>query len=248
MQNRKKQMAEGGAFCYSIKKFLFLKRSFSLKKAFTLAEVLVTLSIIGVVSAMTIPTLVRNNQEHQTIAKLKATYSILSQAMKVAEMKNGPMDEWTTERWTEKGASDIAEKLLPYFKVLKDCGTFDEKKECVNSEYLQKNGNKHDISYATDRRYYKILLKNGSALIWKATDPAEANLGIYTNFYVDVNNSAPPNKYGRDFFIFSYEEGKIMPYGSPIASNNSYTNSCLPKNSTGWGCAYYVLTKGKMDY
>ena len=138
MQNRKKQMAEGGAFCYSIKKFLFLKRSFSLKKAFTLAEVLVTLSIIGVVSAMTIPTLVRNNQEHQTIAKLKATYSILSQAMKVAEMKNGPMDEWTTERWTEKGASDIAEKLLPYFKVLKDCGTFDEKKECVNSEYLQK--------------------------------------------------------------------------------------------------------------
>ena len=146
--------------------------------------------------------------------------------------------------------SQLKEQLKSQYRALVSStgGTYDEKKECVNAEYLRKNGNKHDIYYATDRRYYKILLKNGSALIWKATDDNEANSGIYTNFFIDTNNFTPPNKYGKDFFVFSYEEGKIMPYGSPIAGLNAYTNSCLPKNSTGYGCAYYVLTKNKIDY
>jgi len=197
---------------------------------------------------MTIPTLVRNNQEHQTIVKLKATYSILSQAIKLAEIEHGAIDEWTTERWTEKGANDVAEKILPYFKILKDCGTYDEKKECVNVEYKRKNGATHEIFYATDRRYYKIILKNGVGLIWKATENSEANSGIYTNFFVDVNNSAPPNKFGVDFFIFAYDNGKIMPYGSSATGLNSYEKSCLPKDATGYGCAYYVLSKNKIDY
>ena len=51
------------------------------KKAFTLAEVLITLGIIGVVAAMTLPTLVGEYQKKQTATQLKKFYSIMQQAI-----------------------------------------------------------------------------------------------------------------------------------------------------------------------
>ena len=56
------------------------------KSAFTLAEVLITLGIIGVVAAMTITTLLAKYQEKQTVTKLKQTYSILSQAIRSVQV------------------------------------------------------------------------------------------------------------------------------------------------------------------
>ena len=54
------------------------------KYAFTLAEVLITLGIIGVVSAMTIPSVVQKQREKETIAKLRVAQSILTNAVKNA--------------------------------------------------------------------------------------------------------------------------------------------------------------------
>ena len=55
--------------------------NFKLKKAFTLAEVLVTLGIIGVVSAMTVPTLMQNYQRKSYVTQLHKVYNELSQAL-----------------------------------------------------------------------------------------------------------------------------------------------------------------------
>jgi prepilin-type N-terminal cleavage/methylation domain-containing protein len=60
----------------------------SVNKGFTLAEVLITLSIIGVVAALTIPTLTRNYEKQLWITQYKATYSILSQAFKMVDEFN----------------------------------------------------------------------------------------------------------------------------------------------------------------
>ena len=45
------------------------------KKAFTLAEVLITLGIIGIVAAMTIPVIVGNYKKHKNIVTLKKAYA-----------------------------------------------------------------------------------------------------------------------------------------------------------------------------
>ena len=67
----------------------------SLKKAaFTLAEVLITLAIIGVVAAMTIPTLISNYQEKATVSKVKQAFSIISQAYQLAKIENGEFGTW----------------------------------------------------------------------------------------------------------------------------------------------------------
>ena len=55
------------------------------KLAFTLVEVLITLGIIGIVAAMTIPTLMQKYYERQTVAKLLETSSIIAQAIKLSE-------------------------------------------------------------------------------------------------------------------------------------------------------------------
>ena len=54
------------------------------KFAFTLAEVLITLGIIGIVAAMTIPGLISNYQKKQTVTKLQKAISILNQAYKLS--------------------------------------------------------------------------------------------------------------------------------------------------------------------
>jgi prepilin-type N-terminal cleavage/methylation domain-containing protein len=62
------------------------------KPAFTLAEVLITLAIIGVVAALTIPTVVRNYQKQETITRLKKAYSALANTTNLAMAEYGPLE------------------------------------------------------------------------------------------------------------------------------------------------------------
>lgn len=65
-----------------------------MKKAFTLAEVLITLGIIGVVAALTIPTLIANHKKQTVETKLAKFYSVMGQAIKLAEVDNGDKKYW----------------------------------------------------------------------------------------------------------------------------------------------------------
>ena len=62
------------------------------KIAFTLAEVLITLGIIGIVAAMTLPTLIQSNKNKEVEAKLKKIYSVMNQAILLSEKDNGPKE------------------------------------------------------------------------------------------------------------------------------------------------------------
>ena len=59
---------------------------------FTISEVLITLGIIGVVAAMTLPTLIRRHQEKVIIAKLKKNYSTMQQAYLMAINDKGSIE------------------------------------------------------------------------------------------------------------------------------------------------------------
>ncbi len=63
-------------------------------KAFTLAEVLITLGIIGVVASMTLPALIQNNKNKEVETKLKKVYSVMNQAILMSEIDNGPKEYW----------------------------------------------------------------------------------------------------------------------------------------------------------
>ena len=119
----------------------------SRRVAFTLAEVLITLGIIGVVAALTLPVLVQNYNESKTINILKQSQSILGQALEMAINENGDLSNWGIKHVYSTKESDsiiIAEKLKPFLKLMDDCGTFDSNgKCCPNVTYKYLNGNNY---------------------------------------------------------------------------------------------------------
>ncbi len=214
-------------------------------KAFTLAEVLITLGVIGVVAAITIPGLMAKYYEKRTINQLKAAQSIISRAFRLAEEEYGEVDGWgiIKGQWSGNNATIAANYLKPFLKIAIDCGLSDNNKKCVSKNYVRLNGQKHDINYSTDRRYYKLTLLNGMSLWWKAGAEPKSIITIW----VDTNGKYPPNTWGKDLFVFSYENGGLRPWGAPN-SEYPYKGSCTAKNANGYGCAYYVLYTKKMDY
>lgn len=83
--------------------------------AFTLAEVLVTLGIIGIVAAMTLPALTANYRKKESSARLKKFYSALSQAITLSENENGPSLYWDKEKNITNDNEGNKQKVLNYF-------------------------------------------------------------------------------------------------------------------------------------
>src|SRR5574344_2111076 len=95
-----------------------------MKKGFTLAEVLIVLGIIGVVAALTIPTLINSYQEKATVTRLKKVYSTLSQAYQMAIIENGEFPDWFegNDELTPVQKGEIFYNVLSkYFKISKAC-------------------------------------------------------------------------------------------------------------------------------
>ena len=102
------------------------------KLAFTLAEVLITLGIIGIVAALTMPALIQKNNNKVVETRLKKFYSAINQAILMAEKDYGDKKVWyqdlTGAFFDEEGnvieGSSEIEKwckkyLIPYMKVVK---------------------------------------------------------------------------------------------------------------------------------
>lgn len=103
---------------------------FSLKTpAFTLAEVLITLGIIGIVAAMTLPTMIMNHRKQVTVNKVKKFYTVMSQATNSAIAEYGSMEDWqgfTTTRNGEEMQNWFDTYLKPYLKVIDEFVKTDE--------------------------------------------------------------------------------------------------------------------------
>ncbi len=207
----------------------------SQKSAFTLAEVLITLAIIGVVAAMTIPTLISDYQEKVTVTKVKKMYSLLSNAYQMYLVNNTP------EKFplTEDGATKAFETLKPYLKISKDCGTISGRGCIYDNVYLKKAGSIGE-NMSSQPIYYKFLLTDGSAMAIRGVNNTSLNNMI---IYLDTNGPAGPNKYGVDTFQFD-----VNNVGVSVGSAEDYETTCAPANSGGYNCVWWVVNKGNLDY
>lgn len=114
-------------------------------KGFNLSEVLITLGIIGVVAAITLPSLIQKHKKQETTARLKKFYSIMGQAITLSESENGTLND-----------------LLP------TSAGVDEVEEWFN-KYLSKYLKFVRSSITSDKRYLTIYLADGTSFyLWKA--------------------------------------------------------------------------------
>ncbi len=217
-----------------------------MREGFTLAEVLITLGVIGVVAAMTIPNLNQNNFEKKVVSQLRETQSILAQAIRMAEEEYGDVTGWGIETSNKASAILIANNLKPFLKIATDCGTSDTKEACLpKTNYKSLNNTGSTINYNTSTNYYKIKLLNGSSIWWRGGSTAEMAMDEYIDFWIDINGTARPNILGKDLFVFIYEKNSIKAEGAP---NTESENTCTNLQSIGWGCAYVVLNNNNMNY
>lgn len=191
--------------------------------AFTLAEVLITLGIIGVVAALVIPPLVQNYQKMTYVTGLKKAYSTFQQGIKLYMADQGTTDLSQTNLFTQDGGTNFESSttrqtvwddiMRKYFKVLKICKPGDA--SCVvNGTSLnytaQDPKSEFGNSATTNDKYYNFFTSDGTGFQihpetqWSCTPGVgRGKLKAYcAEVDIDTNGVKLPNKIGRDLFKF----------------------------------------------
>ncbi|MBR6163592.1 prepilin-type N-terminal cleavage/methylation domain-containing protein [bacterium] len=216
------------------------------KQGFTLAEVLITLVIIGVIAALTVPSLINKTNNQEMVARLKKTYSTLAQATNliIAEEGTPRADKggWATTR------SNIYNLYLKHLNNARECKT-DAGCWASGNVYTTLSGAPYtDINtYGT---YGKFVLSDGVAVsvydsVYEACnynwDNGHDDCAL---IMVDLNGAKKPNRIGRDVFEFVIKENGLKPLGC----NGGATWAICSKDYGGEGCACKVLREGAMNY
>lgn len=214
------------------------------KNGFTLAEVLITLGVIGVVAAMTIPTLMNNIQDAQYYTAARKVFSVLSQATEkmVYENSGAIWDNSSSDSTALSKAA--ADAFVPYLSVIKE-----DFIEIIhpNDWVGYKSTTAVQTADSAGTRY-GLLLKDGTVIRFIGWQNCGSSSGKLTNrctlMLVDTNGNKSPNMFGRDAFAFyvikdSNGNYKVVPSGP-----DTDMQSCSPGSTTTTtcnGCSEYVI-------
>ncbi len=193
-----------------------------MKKSFTLAEVLITLGVIGIVAAMTLPTLINKHHKQVTVTRLKQSYAIISEAIKQSEVVNGSDEYWNYET---DGETFYKTYLKNYVKVIGEGALSD-----LNAHISYKTLNGGTMAaLIQEGNNYTIKLANGSIII--------ISNRVFNNYKligIDVNGFANPNQIGKDLFYINISKGRgVQPYGlfdGGEKVDENYTRETLTKD------------------
>lgn len=241
------------------------------KSGFTLAEILITLGIIGVVAAMTIPILVSNYQKQQWATQLQKSYTLFNQALEQISLDYGCSGDLTCTGLFDNStdASAFGNVITSYMKVSKNCALSDGLGCFTNSAQPNYDGTGSPYTtYDSSTTTYKFIAIDGvTMVITDYSNGCTTNLGAkqYSrscgSVWFDVNGLKGPNYRGRDIFAFiittGNNHGLLMPYGgNGQTSSDGLTDAywqtggyCIPSNPIGINCAGRVVERGwQEDY
>lgn len=223
--------------------------------AFTLAEVLVILAVIGVVASLTIPGLIKSYEKKQFVTALKKFYVNTNQSLMMASIENGtPGDIYNFFTSDSLAESNIMNTL----KYVKDCGYGSEECWAPHKQYYDGSGS--DVIISTNAR--TIITIDGMSI---AIEPDNNHCDInYSNsgygpmsvycgdIIVDVNGKKSPNIMGRDIFYFHIVNNGgvfLYPWGGmddKFQDTNRYwkTTGYCNSSKRGERCAGRVMEEG----
>ena len=245
------------------------------KVAFTLAEVLITLGIIGVVAAMTLPSLIQNYQKKALATQTQKFYSTMSQAVKqymadygVDDLRNTPLASNNYEDvGSQEAIASIRDFATKYLKVVKECNPNEEgDNNCFAPVYRLWDNSFPDednyiynfttrVGYGQKRDY---VLADGSVIRIFYNAPIE--------LYVDVNGKKGPNRVGYDlwsmdiFYDGVIDESYVIPEcrggdnsdwcdETPQEYRERRFEDCKQGGTTYGGCFGHLLNNNfKFDY
>lgn len=201
-------------------------------KAFTLAEVLITLGIIGIVAALTIPGLISKYHRVVVENKLKKFYSIMNQAVKMSIADNEDIVYMDVSDISDSQNSD---KILAWYNeyLLKYLTGVQSKK--VNTTYI------------------KVMLNDGTGFVSYMQKISDGNTPLWFFYCLDANDkSCEPESFdGRNTFLFRFSpEQKALVTAWAGVPLERAKQSCYSKNpGSRHGCTELIKQNGwKIPY
>ena len=184
------------------------------KAAFTLAEVLITLGIIGVVAAMTIPNLITSYKAHRLRSQFLKSYSIVQQVFKQMEADDVSLDPASYSK------EPLYKTFMKYLQAPLDCGS-SWRNDYVNAKPcfpLKAQGAKPyktmDGNLEANRVWMddgQIALQDGTLILFE-----NSMAGGSIKVHIDINGFiSPPNRWGYDLFTFQFTDGELRAMGAP---------------------------------
>jgi prepilin-type N-terminal cleavage/methylation domain-containing protein len=221
-----------------------LKRDF---RAFTLAEVLITLGIIGVVAAMTIPALMTKIQEHVTIRKVKKFHSAINQSLRLALEEEGEVTNWGLPQSGNARVGAFVDTLSKYYKIGTNVGAGKVQKTYTHT-YKYLGNNTKWSTYKSNADYHVFTLLDGGLVFIKMlsadcnynNNQADMNGDVCGLIFYDTNAEKLPNTFGRDIFVFLIKNDIIVPRSKDLG--------CSKYSGQGEGCSYHIIYEGTMSY
>lgn len=225
-------------------------------KAFTLAEVLITLGVIGIIAALTIPGVITNYNKIVTVNRLKKVYSSFEQSISMAKAKYGE-EMFIPNCGSKDYCNDYNPELL--IEALQPIQCEKYLNDYVNIIRKGLNGYTQYASLSQCKQ-----LKDGTIFFTSYSSG-------YTLYLIDINGARNPNRFGKDLFTFIYVPQIPMYYSKTAFGNDVgsiYTlNTDKPKlypagyrEDVGWtacsgkgtgNCTYKIIKDGwqiKNDY
>ena len=207
--------------------------------AFTLAETLIVMGIIGVVAALTLPNLNSSTSNKEKVVKLQKIYQNLNDAYGRAVAVYGPFDEWfINDNTEEKKEKRMFDRITEFMKYSKACTVT----ECT--AVFDKGGASGGDSSTTAK--YNVILADGSTV----------GFTCYGNEYVvliDIDGlNKGPNTAGKDFFsIRFYSDKNLFIHDIGCSLYNSFVGciyAFFPDQLSSSHAAEWVLINHNMDY
>ncbi len=243
------------------------------EQGFTLAEVLITLGVIGIIAAMTLPSLIANHRKQVTLTKVKQTYNILNNALERAKVDyDTDVNNWYIPQngsQLEKSMFFVEKYMLPYLNVSHYCKDKPTQPYCLEKIYFFKGNSWSYLGPVTSGSGTAFILSNGvfvSVVVGEiATAPDADGYNEAINRVVisfDIDNYKGYNRKGYDVFMLELggaegpsknnnaNRNKFLPYGYDASKKCDYyvsdiNHACNPNSTySGSYCLAYIVCNG----
>lgn len=208
--------------------------------AFTLAETLIVMGIIGIVSALTLQNLNSSTGEKEKIAKVKKIYQNLDDAFGRAQAIYGPIDTWfINDNTLALQATRFGQRMSEFFKTSKVCG-MTANLGCFSNKALKAhNGSAMSLNADQDTSSgsYRVLLSDGTSMGFVL---------VQNVILVDIDGpNKGSNQYGKDFFVFALDRDnrQIVPNRATNYYSGDTSFAKTGSVATGW-----IIDYDNMDY
>ena len=269
LRNKSDAKTHRGKICYENKKrhtednspkYSMVNCTLLLKKAaFTLAEVLITLGIIGVVAALTLPSLIQNYHEKQRVTQLKKAYSVMQNAFLMAQEEYGDVTDWgltiTNTGEKDDDGNDILDNSGTE-NVMNILMKYVEKSKIPQNSYI---GYVESIDgrqafwpweVSADKYFY---LKDGTMVTMGWISSLDCN-GDYqgkkiacSDFWIAFPKKSKM-KIGVDVFNFIFTKEGFKPNSTTSGAKCNAFEAVGRADINGRGCSAHALYNGNMDY